>query len=261
MRFETGPAIPRQWPGRGRAVTPFFNNLSVFFPPGERFFIASVKAHRQAVTDPELQKEIRAFCGQEGIHTREHEGYNAMLEAQGYPVAAMEKRVVELLDFVTRITPKRWQLAATCALEHFTALLADLLLGNPSLMNGANPTMAELWRWHAAEENEHKAVAFDVYTAAGGNTAERSLVMVFASIIFWAKVLEHQVRLMRHDGILFSLREWASLVRYLTVTDEGKPGIMLALIRPYLDYYRPSFHPWNHDNRALLEAWKAEYAA
>jgi predicted metal-dependent hydrolase len=31
------------------------------------------------------------------------------------------------------------------------------------------------------------------------------------------------------------------------------PGGMFKLWRKWLDYYRPSFHPWDLDNRQLLE--------
>ena len=31
------------------------------------------------VTDPKLQQDVRAFCGQEGIQAREHRAYNAAL--------------------------------------------------------------------------------------------------------------------------------------------------------------------------------------
>ncbi|MFN3466047.1 MAG: hypothetical protein ACK4X1_18425, partial [Terricaulis sp.] len=27
----------------------------------------------------------------------------------------------------------------------------------------------------------------------------------------------------------------------------------------YFDYYRPSFHPWNTDDSALIEEWKRRY--
>jgi hypothetical protein len=152
------------------------------------------------------------------------------------------------------LTPKQSQLAVTCALEHFTALMADCLLSKPALLAGAHPVMSALWRWHAAEENEHKAVAFDVYRAAGGNYAGRITAMIGATLIFWTKVAEQQIRLMWADRILFSFREWVSLLGFLFVD----PGGLRGLLGPYLQYFRPSFHPWDHDNRALLEAWKAE---
>jgi hypothetical protein len=196
------------------------------------------------------------FNAQEGVHGREHARYNARLKAQGYPIDAMESRVERLLAFVSHKTPKRWQLAATCALEHFTALMAQFLLADPRLLARAHPTMAALWKWHAAEENEHKSVAYDVFLAAGGTYAERAGVMLAATVIFWAKVLEHQVRMMRHDGTASSIREWAALIRFLAY----EPGGMLGLVRHYLAYFRPRFHPRDIDASALLEAWRREYA-
>lgn len=248
-------SVPRYWHGGRRAITRFFDNLSIFFPPGERFFIASVKAYRKRVTDPQLQAEVRAFCAQEGVHSREHDRYNSMLAAQGTPAPAMERRVDRLLRRVARYMPKRWQLAATCALEHFTALMGHLLLSNPQVLRDAHPAMATLWRWHAAEENEHKAVAFEVYLRAGGNYPERCAIMLVATVVFWAKVLEHQVRLMARDGTALSPREWGQLAHFVFV----RPGWAIELAPLYLHYFRPSFHPWDLDNGALLESWHAQH--
>ncbi|MDB4976968.1 MAG: hypothetical protein JWN48_5309 [Myxococcaceae bacterium] len=254
LQFATDESIPRYWHGGRKSVSQFLNNLSVFFPVGERFFIASMKAHKDFIKDPKLQAEARAFYAQEGIHSREHVRYNAMLREQGYPIEAMEKRVDQLLKLVSKLTPNRIQQGVTCALDQFTALMADLLLTDDRLMEGADPTMARLWRGHAAEENEHKAVAFDVFKAAGGTYAERSLTMLGATVIFWAKVFEHQVRMMSHDKTVFDLKEWYALGKFLFV----EPGGFMRLIPTYFSYFRPSFHPWDHDNSKLLEAWKLE---
>jgi uncharacterized protein len=215
LRFETDERIPRFWHGGRRSVSLFFDNLSIFFPAGERFFIAAVKAHREHVRDPRLLEEVKAFIAQEGVHGREHIRYNEMLRANGYPVDAMERRVKRILARAARFLPKRWQLAVTCNLEHFTALMGHFILRDPRLLEGADPTMAALWRWHAAEENEHKAVAFDVYLDAGGHWFERCALMTATTVIFWAKVVEHQARLMHENGILFSAREWFALVDFL----------------------------------------------
>lgn len=256
LKFDVDGSLPRKWHGKSQAVTSFFNNLSIFFPPGERFFIASVNAHRKKVFDDRLLEEIRAFCGQEGIHSREHDRYNAMLRDQGYPVVEMEERIRLLLARLQKRLPKRWRLAATCALEHFTALMGQILLEDPRILEGAHPVMAQLWHWHSAEENEHKATAFDVYMAAGGNYPERTLAMLVATIVFWSKVFEHQVRLMQTDGILFSRTEWQSLLRWMFV----EPGWVWPLSRHYLAYFRPGFHPHDIDTRELLEAWRASFA-
>ena len=257
LQFPVGEHIARFWHGERKSVTQFFNNLSVFFPAGERFFITSVKAHRDQIDDPGLAAEARAFYAQEGIHSREHVRYNQMLRAQGYPIDAMEARVERLLERVHHHNPKRWRLAVTCALEHFTALMADLVLRNPRVFAGADPVMAQLWRWHAAEENEHKSVAFDVFKAVGGTYLERAITMLAATVIFWGKVVEQQARMMHADGTVWNPLEWMRLLSFLFIA----PGGMLGLIPKWFAYFRPRFHPWDHDNRALLDAWKQELEA
>ncbi|KAF0162631.1 MAG: metal-dependent hydrolase, partial [Caulobacteraceae bacterium] len=234
-----------------------FDALSPFFPAGERFFVASVKRHKRFAKDERLRADVAAFCAQEGVHAREHERYNAMLAARGYPIADMEARVEKILADATRDLPPRWQLAVTASLEHFTALMARLVLGDDAVLDGAHPTMAALWRWHAAEESEHKSVAYDLYVASGGNWPERSLVMAVATVIFWSKVVEHQARMMATDGTATSPREWAALLKFLFI----EPGGMFGLARRYLDFYRPGFHPGKLDDGAVLAKWEAATSA
>jgi predicted metal-dependent hydrolase len=256
LHFTIDDSVPRFWHGGRRSITIFLDNLSIFFPAGERFFVRSVRAHQPLVRDPALEREVRAFCGQEGVHAREHEFYNGLLKRHGYPIEDMEKRVEAILSRVIERTTDDLQLAVTCALEHFTALLGGYLLDDPRLLEGAHPVMAALWRWHAAEENEHKNVAYDVYRAAGGDYATRAYAMVGATVIFWAKVLEHQARMMKAADILYSPDEWVALVRFLFV----KPGGMQRLIPLYLQYFRPGFHPSQIDSETRLEAWRADFA-
>jgi uncharacterized protein len=254
LRFDIDGSVPQYWLGGRRSVTIFLDNLSVFFPAGERFFVRAVRAHQAFVTSDGLTQEVRAFCGQEGVHGREHERYNEMLRSH-YPIEAMEKRVQAILTRVSKRTPDLGQLGVTCALEHFTALLGGMILRDPRLLEGAHPAMLALWRWHAAEENEHKTVAYDVYAAAGGAYPMRVSTMIGATVIFWAKVIEQQARMMHASGILFSLEEWTALGRYLFVD----PGGMIPLFRLYFEYFRPDFHPSHIDSTELLERWRAEY--
>lgn len=257
VRFAMGSTVPRHWHGGRRAVTRFFDNLSIFFPPGERFFVAAVNHYKHRLGDAKLAEEVRAFCGQEGFHSREHVRYNRMLESQGYPALRMEARIDRILRSITRVLPPRLRLSATCALEHFTATLAHIVLSEPGLLAGAHPVMAALWQWHAAEETEHKGVAFDVYQKIGGGFAGRVTIMLLATLIFWTLVAQQQIRLMRADKILFSFAEWRSLFRFLWI----EPAGLRKMWQLYLDYFRPNFHPWQLDNHALVEKWQHEQPA
>jgi predicted metal-dependent hydrolase len=257
VRFPIDARVPRYWHGGRAGLTRFFDNLSIAFPAGERFFIRSVRHYRDRVQDPALLAAVKLFCAQEGMHGREHDRYNAHLAAQGAPVADLERRIHWLLGHVERRAPRRWQLAVTCALEHFTALMAQGVLGDPRTLENADPVMNELWRWHAAEENEHRAVAFDVYAATGGSYRVRAGVMALATVLFWSKLAEHQVRLMAADGTVFSLREWADLGYALFVT----PGTLRRMVPEYLQYFRRDFHPSQIETDGLLAAWRSAFAA
>ena len=157
-----------------------------------------------------------------------------------------------VLTRTKRVVPPRRQLAVTCALEHFTSLLGSLVLRFPEMLDGAHSEMARLWRWHSAEENEHKSVAFDVFQAVGGTWFERVSTMFLTTLSFWFLVAMNQVRMMRADGILFSAREWFSLLRFLF----GSRWTLLRLIGPYFDYYRPSFRPDLEESAPLLQRWR-----
>lgn len=237
----------------GPILTAFLNTFSIVLPIGERFFIDSVRAYRDQITDPELKKAITAFIGQEAMHGREHEEYNNALFAV-VPVAPKFERLVKgILDGVTRYTPKSFALSATIALEHFTALLADSVLREPRLTTDVEPHYSALWKWHALEETEHKAVAFDTWTAVMGRGpgayAIRAFGMTAATVIFWALVVPAFLEVLRTEGKLSDSKAWRKFYTFTL----GDVGLLRIQLRDYFDYFRPNFHPWDHDNREYLE--------
>jgi uncharacterized protein len=257
LRFDLEGVDLRRWHSRGLHVSHFYNALSIFFPEGEAFFIDAVRHYADRVRSPNLREELAGFLGQEAMHSREHRRYNAALAAAGIPVKELEGKVVAHLDFVRANAPAIEQLAATIALEHFTAIMADVMLSDDRHLAGADPRMAAIWRWHAIEETEHKAVAFDVYREIAGEGfgawLRRSTVMLFTTRDFWSRVLRYHFRLVREHGGTWDLRGWAELVSFLWI----RPGGMWRMWWNWASYFRPSFHPWDHDNREHVERWKA----
>ena len=245
------------WHPAGRQVSHFLNSMSVLFPVGERFFIHSVRHFRDRIDDPELQEAVTAFIGQEAMHGREHEQYNRALQAAGIPAEAMEDQVRALLEWFKRNTPPGMQLSGTVALEHFTAVLANRLLADEALLGEPlDPAMDALWRWHALEETEHKAVAFDVFRSVYGTgtraEALRMSGLIIATPILFAQLGRMYLRTLRSDTTtrpLGSVRGWRRRYGYLLGRD---PGVFRRGLRDYLDYFRPGFHPWDHDNREFL---------
>lgn len=260
--FGMDADIPAFWMGGESHRTRVMDALSIFFPEGERFFIESVRHYRDRIPagDPLLQ-EVRAFIGQEAMHGREHRIYNARLEQQGIPAHRLEKLVLSRLNLARKILPKSYQLAITVCLEHFTAILAHQVLMDPEILRDSDPRMQRLWRWHAMEETEHKAVAYDVFLRVVPNPVLRYLlrtsVMLHVSIAFLVFVWIYIFRLVRHDQQLSNWRGWGRALKFMFVA----PGTFRKILPDWLDWFKPGFHPWQHDNRRLLAQAQGEYDA
>ena len=176
---ELAGALARDWYDEHPFKTAWFNAMSITFPLGEKFFIDSVRAFADEISDPKLQAEIRGFCGQEGYHRREHDHFNRTLcELRGYDHRYLEGRIASKIALARKTLSPLEQLAATAALEHITAILAEDSLA-PDFPDAGkmDPAMRRFWNWHAAEEMEHKAVAFDVFRAVGGTEQLRRRAM------------------------------------------------------------------------------------
>ena len=238
----------------GPIFTALLNTFSILLPIGERFFIDAVRAHRDLIEDPELQKAVTAFIGQEAMHGREHEDYNDALFARSPIAPKFEAFVLDIFGLIKKHTPAHFSLSATIALEHFTALLADSVLTTPELFEGAEDHYANIWRWHAFEETEHKAVAFDVWNNAMGKGAYaytvRSLGLVAATIVFWAFVIPVFLTIVKGEGKLTDGKAWKKAWKYTF----GEYGALRKQLGNYIDYFRPNFHPWDHDNRESMLA-------
>lgn len=258
IKFKLPAERVTNWHGAGPQFSQFLNTMSLFFPVGERFFIDSVRHFRDhAKDDPQLKSAITAFIGQEAMHGREHEEMNETMEAAGMPAVAQEKFVLGLLNVVQKYTPKIFQLSATVSLEHLTAILGGALLENSDeFFQGAEPRYQALWQWHALEETEHKAVAFDLYSKVMGKTLQayalRTITLPIATGIFLALLYPYYVENLRRTGGLKGGRQalkglWASFQHQW-----GSPGILRKAVKPWFDWFKPGFHPWDHDNSHFL---------
>lgn len=261
LDFDLASTDLRHWHPAGLHVSQFFNALSIFFPEGEKFFIDSVRHYRDVIDDAKLQSDIKGFIGQEAMHGREHRVCNATLAKAGFDVELLEGRAIQLLEFARQNFAPRHRLAATIALEHFTAILADVVLRDPRVLDGVEPKMAELWRWHALEETEHKGVAYDVYTQVMKGSLRgyilRCTVMLTVTMRFLSQTARTHYHLIRQDGEQRNWRGWLRLMNMLW----GRPGVLRQIALPWLDYFRPGFHPWQHDNRALLARYQPHFDA
>ena len=256
MDFDFSADIPRWWLGGDRVLTRNVDALHMLFPDGERFFIRSVRHYLGQLEDPALRARVRGFLGQEVMHGREHEAAFALLERDGIEVQSFldgpSHRFFRALE--ARFSPLT-RLAITCGLEHITAVLGAGAFDDP-LLDDAHPTMRALALWHAAEEIEHKSVAYDVYEAVGGGYARRIFGMAVAYVglmWLWRRGARH---LLEQDGG-YAHRDLQALRQRLRARGVDRMGEIRSAV---LDYLRPDFHPDDHDTDHLAEAWFAQGA-
>jgi predicted metal-dependent hydrolase len=253
ISFPFDAEIPRHWFGGNPVQTHVFNGLNLVFPDGERFFVRAVQDHMDEIRDAKLRQEVKAFFAQEGRHAHEHERYFATMRAQGYEIDAFLRRFHNFVKTTSRFLPAAFRLAVTAGAEHYTATLGAFALANPR-MDEAHPTMRKLIRWHAVEEIEHKAVAFDVLRETHPSYALRIAGFLFATLVLLAWAAAGTRMLLRQDGVTAAERR--AMLKALDKRDRG--AMRKAIHKGFLAYLRRDFHPEQCDDRALLDRSIAE---
>jgi len=260
LRFGRGQQAARWWMGEDPVATAFYNALSATFPKGEGFFVESVRAFRDGAPD-KLAQEIKAFTTQEVMHSREHVQFNKKAVDAGYDLSKLDKRVDERLALIRSKHPIA-SLAATMCLEHFTAILAHELLRNPRHLARADAESAAMWRWHAIEEIEHKGVAYDTWLHATKDWPRfkrwkvKAKVMLLVTRNFMVDRSAGVLELLRQDGIT-GFKAWRRMLWFAFV----RPGMMRKILSAWFSFFLPRFHPWNHDDRALIARAEASLQA
>jgi predicted metal-dependent hydrolase len=230
-------------------------SLSAVFPDGEDFFVRSVRHFRDQITDPELKRQVAGFIGQEAMHGREHRAFNDRLDQLGYPVKRFERLTKWGLELRERIAPAKSNLAATAALEHFTATLAELVLTSEETRRlFGDQEVRNLFVWHALEESEHKAVAFDVYKAVGGSERMRVITMNVLRYAFVLGMVAQVAISLLGDRATYRRGNLRKSLR----TFRRSPIVSRELWLQLKDYNRRDFHPDDRDTTALVEQWREE---
>ncbi len=247
MDFKFDPSMPRYWFDNDQFKSTLLTSLSCTFPEGERFFVRSVRHFQKNIQDPLLREQVKGFIGQEAHHGNEHDAFNEFMESKGVPTKKVDAFVKDGLKFMAKVLSPERQLAKTCALEHFTAMLAEMILENPEFIKGMDERMVPLWLWHAIEESEHKAVAFDVFQDQVDSYWVRSSEMAFTTVEFIGFTFFHYWQL-RNE--MDDPTDWKSVLNGFNWL-LGKPGWLRKLGKSYVAYYKRDFHPSKRDSEHL----------
>jgi uncharacterized protein len=255
LDFGLDGDIPKYWMAGDPFKTRFFDAMSTLFPMGEKFFIMSVREFQAETTDPTLKQEVRDFIRQEAQHTLVHKQFNERLKKQGIDVDRLENEDAEFLfKQLPTFTNRTQRLSITAALEHLTSMMCTCFFERRDLLEQSDPRIRAMYAWHAIEEVEHKAVAFDVLTkVAKANWFRRNISMFFVSFGFPFRVAGILDYMLRCDG--FTLRQrigmWMKGLWWFY-----KPGgLFMPTLGYYFAYYKPGFHPWKVKEMPSYGKW------
>lgn len=248
--------IPRYWYEGDPFKTRFFDAMSLLFPEGEKFFIACVRDYKDQVEDPELAEQVKDFTFQEGQHGMVHTRFNQRLERQGVNVPKILEEQKKFIAMARSNLPSKFTLAETAAAEHMTAIMAESILNNPDRLKNADPRIRAMYYWHAIEETEHKAVAFDVLQkVAGAGYFTRIGGMLAETIIFPLFIFVNMAHMFRVDGLESKWKIWFKGLWWLY----GPRGVFTRMLPAYFRYYLPGFHPWKKKPSPAFNRWLTEY--
>lgn len=260
INFDVASARDSYWMDGDPVATAIMNSLSLTFPDGERMFIDSVKAYKSKVSD-KLAKDVQDFIRQEAIHSREHHLLNELIDHDKYPIDEIEAEIRERVQLGRDGGPMRMLIATIC-LEHMTAMMADLMVDQEDMFQKTDPAIVRLWRWHAMEETEHKAVAYDVFMEVTKDWPplkrymRRVISMAIIGKNFVKNIENFAVKMLIADG--WDEKPARKAVRnYLWKS----PNLFGRDMKAFFSWFKPGFHPWDHDNRPLMAEWKAEFDA
>jgi len=249
--YDSLESVPKYWFANNPILTTIENTFSILIPAGERFFIRSVRHYEDKVTDPELKKLVKPFISQEGQHCRAHDQFNNSLKNHGVDLDRESSYSEKFFKKASAILPKKIQLGATAFLEHVTASGAIYLFETPEYQEYWPPQMLEFWKWHAVEELEHKAVAYDLLKVAKVGYFLRIISAIVAITLFAIPAVTIYKRIMRNDPTKVTTKQKQQ-------ADAINKKIMMPQLRMIMAYFKPGFHPWQFDDLTYVKKWYSE---
>jgi predicted metal-dependent hydrolase len=256
---------PKYWVLGDPQSTHALNILNFGIPAGERFFIDSVRLALPYITDNQLAADARAFIGQESVHARMHERaadhlglfeipeIRQRIEAADRRRVALYKRIDAMPEPFRRRAVRAW-LSTTLLGEHFTALFADLALGDNVDEEAVDPTMAHLIHWHAAEELEHRTLPYDVFKHIGGGYFLRVTPLAATGALMPLGLIALTDAIMRLDP---DLERGFSLPDYIRAVRARRTLNLMDVLAKLPMYFLPWYHPSHLGGDARARAWLA----
>jgi predicted metal-dependent hydrolase len=154
------------------AGSPIITPIEIFLVKVMRM----AKAQLDPVADAELIRDIDLFNRQEVRHYKTHAAFNKAIREWCPAVVPLETAYSDEMDAFVAEKPLRWLLGYCEGFEAIGGLVApDWVDGwNQELAGSFSSTVAQMFRWHLAEEYEHRTVVYRLYHRLFGEPADEA---------------------------------------------------------------------------------------
>jgi uncharacterized protein len=253
LKFDLSDAIASQWSPWHAEFSHMANGFMALLPYLEPWFIHNIRTAAEQVSDPQLKADAEGFIKQEARHAQQHRAWNQVL-ARRYPgFEALEEALKQKLAASKDRDSLAARLAWTAGFEAITYQVVCFIIGErDTWLQGADPNLIAMLTWHAAEEVEHKSVAFDVYQAVHGSYWLRVWGLGSALVQTVRDLRAFAQHMLRVDGLW---QDPKCRRRYWKV----RLALAKAVVPPLWQYLMPWYQPRAHVDPPVIEAWLAQY--
>jgi predicted metal-dependent hydrolase len=248
VEFQFDPTIPKLWFCGSSITTHLLNGTNLFLPAFEGYMVRAMQSQIPYLQDAPLRSQLGGLLGQELHHSQAHQQYLEVLRQQGYRFEAYLGGITYFFNCVMPRLGMGFQLATIAGFEHMTASLAEISLHH-NILEQMHPTMQALWEWHAAEELEHKEVAFDLFQARGGAYWQRVMGGVLGVFVVIGLMMAGMLLLAAQDAKFLSFKTLSDLNQLLFT----KYRLILRSLQRIIPYFHPRFHPSQVDTHSFGE--------
>ena len=252
LRQDWNQSLPQYWNDNSPFKTHFLNALSITLPDCEKFFIETIIPYSKELTDPNQLAEVKEFVKQESHHRHAHKKYNDWLAKQGLPVTKLQQDQINMWRIANRFLSRANRLALTICVEHITVVYASVFLEYRAILNDMHPHFRQIWKWHALEEIEHKAVAINVWNELEGNNIRKNLVMLLVLPAYIWYVGKNTIAFLYADKELF---KWQTLKDGIYFLFNKQTGLLRKSLIPWFDFMKKNFHPNDQDHVNILQEY------
>lgn len=276
---------PYHWIPNDPFASHLINGIHMILPAGELWFCRIYNKALPLVTDDDLRLDVQGFIRQEAIHARAHSSAHPYLAEYGFETESFTQKINFLFEQLLGDAPlgqpalrkvipaKQWlitRVGIIAAIEHFTGFLGQWAMDNTS-WDKADPVMADLFKWHLAEEVEHRTVAFELYQhlciTEAGFYLSRQALMALAFPLFVKVLMDGYRHLAQQDnnayqGKLAQQPIWRLLLEMERIGKKsGNVPTFSAFLQATSRWVSPSFHPIHEGNTEQALAYLAKSPA